>query len=77
MIAFERWVNETFRRRQIHERLAESPLLQPGAVTRWLYRDILHADLDDPYLGLGRVLFANYPFKDGSQRVPAPVERVH
>jgi hypothetical protein len=23
---------------------------------------VLHADLDDPYLGLGKSLFANYPF---------------
>jgi hypothetical protein len=27
-----------------------------------MYKEVLNADLDDPYLGLGRVLFANYPF---------------
>ena len=31
-------------------------------LTKWLYKEVLHADLDDPYLGLGNVLFANYPF---------------
>ncbi len=24
--------------------------------------ELVHADLDDPYLGLGEVLFATYPF---------------
>jgi hypothetical protein len=60
-------LNETVRRQQIHELLAKNSLLSPEAVTRPLYRDILHADLDDPYLGLGSVLFANYPFKDKAQ----------
>jgi hypothetical protein len=57
-------LNETVRRLQIHEKLAEEGLLPPERVTRWLYKNVLHADLDDPYLGLGRVLFANYPFGD-------------
>jgi hypothetical protein len=54
-------VNETVRRRQIHEVLAKDPA-QPHKLTKWLYKEVLHADLDDPYLGLGNVLFANYPF---------------
>jgi hypothetical protein len=57
-------VNETVRRLQIHEKLAEVGLLPPERLTRWLYKTVLHADLDDPYLGLGRELFANYPFSD-------------
>lgn len=57
-------INESVRRQQIHELLAKNKLMQPEAVTGPLYRDILHGDLDDPYLGLGSVLFANYPFKD-------------
>jgi hypothetical protein len=59
-------LNESVRRHQIHELLASSPLVGPQDVTRKLYRDILHADLDDPYLGLGSMLFANYPFKDSA-----------
>jgi hypothetical protein len=59
-------LNESVRREKIHELLATSPLVQPQAVTVKLYRDILHADLEDPYLGLGSVLFANYPFKDNA-----------
>jgi hypothetical protein len=31
-------------------------------VTKKLYKEVLHADLDDPYLGLGPTLFAGYPF---------------
>jgi hypothetical protein len=37
-------------------------LSRPEKVTRPLYRDVLHADLDDPYLGLGQALFGTYPF---------------
>jgi hypothetical protein len=55
-------VNETTRRRQIHELLAAAGPVAPEKVTRPIYKDVLHADLDDPYLGLGKVLFDNYPF---------------
>lgn len=54
------------RYRKVHKRLAQEPLAKPDALTHWLYREVLHADLDDPYLGLKPVLFASYPFKDGS-----------
>jgi hypothetical protein len=27
-----------------------------------MYKEVLHADLDDPYLGLGKLLFDNYVF---------------
>jgi hypothetical protein len=54
--------NETERRRQIHEMLAAAGAVKPTAVTKKLYKEVLHADLDDPYLGLGPVLFANYAF---------------
>jgi hypothetical protein len=55
-------LNERTRRRQIHELLARTGLVRPEKVTRPIYKDVLHADLDDPYLGLGEVLFATYPF---------------
>jgi hypothetical protein len=54
--------NETRRRLQIHEMLVAAGFVQPKALTKRLYKDVLHADLDDPYLGLGPVLFASYPF---------------
>jgi hypothetical protein len=57
-------VNESIRRLQIHEKLAEAGPAPPERLTRWLYKNVLHADLDDPYLGLGGALFANYPFDD-------------
>lgn len=55
-------LNETTRRRQIHELLAQAGVVMPAKVTRPIYKDVLHADLDDPYLGLGKVLFETYPF---------------
>lgn len=55
-------INETSRRLKIHQYLAKNGLLQPSQMTAWLYRDVLNTDLADPYLGLGDLLFANYPF---------------
>ena len=54
--------SETFRRNLIHQRLASAEL-EPAQFTRWLYKDVLHADIDDPYLGLKDTLSATYPFK--------------
>jgi len=56
--------NESVRRKQVHELLASVGPAVPQALTRRIYKDILHADLEDPYLGLGSSLFASYPFKD-------------
>ncbi len=65
VLAEDTRVNESLRRRAIHERFAgDSQLLKPSQVTKWLYRNILNADLDDPYLGLGKTLFTDYPFND-------------
>jgi hypothetical protein len=62
-------LNETGRRQQIHEMLAKSGLVKPDKVMKPIYKDVLHADLDDPYLGLGEALFASYPFaKEDSAR---------
>jgi hypothetical protein len=61
-LAEDTQINETVRRRQIHEHLAVKDSVRPEQVTKWLYKEVLHADLDDPYLGLGNVLFAGYPF---------------
>jgi hypothetical protein len=67
-------LNEGTRRRQIHELLAKSGLVRPEKVLKPIYKDVLHADLDDPYLGLGKTLFANYPFakEDQPTERPAP-----
>ena len=76
VLAQDTAANEAVRRRQIHEMLAQDGLVRPEAVTKRLYREVLHADLDDPYLGLGSVLFANYPFVDqGSRNVAARSSR--
>lgn len=62
-------LNETTRRLAIHRHLLDvlekdGRPTTPAAVTKWLYRDVLHADLNDPYLGLSKVLFDNYPFAE-------------
>ncbi|HEV3143167.1 MAG TPA: hypothetical protein VGZ47_04705 [Gemmataceae bacterium] len=63
-LADDTQINETVRRLQIHSKLADAGMVKPDAIVKWLYKDVLHADLDDPYLGLGEVLFKNYPFAE-------------
>jgi hypothetical protein len=55
-------LNESVRRRQVHEMLTRLGPVRPGQIAKPVYKDVLHADLDDPYLGLGKSLFAEYPF---------------
>ena len=57
-------INESARRLQIHQHIVglSDRRMQPKDLTRWLYREVLHADLDDPYMGLGKLLFDSYPF---------------
>ena len=62
ILAEDTRINETTRRLQIHEMLAAAGQIQPKNVTKKLYKEVLQADLDDPYLGLGQTLFAGYPF---------------
>jgi hypothetical protein len=62
ILAEDTRINETTRRLQIHEMLAAAGQVQPKAITKRLYKEVLYADLDDPYLGLGQTLFAGYPF---------------
>jgi hypothetical protein len=46
-------INESIRRRQIHKMLSACLPAKPEMIKHWLYKEVLHADLDDPYLGLG------------------------
>ena len=59
-------VNEL--KRQIHAHLAREGRVPAREIVKWLYREVLHADLDDPYLGLGPLLFNGYPFQDDPAR---------
>jgi hypothetical protein len=59
--------NEKSRRLLIHLRLTSAPPT-PAGLTKWLYAEVLHADLDDPYLGLGPLLSGDYPFKDRADK---------
>src|SRR5262249_4206210 len=54
--------NEPAPRFQVQEMLLKTGLVTPEKTTKPMYKEILHADLDDPYLGLGETLFAHYPF---------------
>ena len=56
--------NEKERRDKIEDYLTLHPQSTPSQMKSWLYREVLHADLDDPYLGLRNALFDNYPFVD-------------
>ncbi len=62
LLAEDTRINEDIRRLQIHAMLLAAGSVRPSTVTKKLYREVLHADLDDPYLGLGQTLFAGYPF---------------
>jgi len=63
LLATDTRINETRRRLLIHAKLANGTMVAPAAITRWVYKDVLHTDLDDPYLGLGKLLFSAYPFE--------------
>jgi hypothetical protein len=54
--------SENIRRRQVHEMLARAKPVRPEQIARKLYKEVLHSDFADPYLGLGQALFAHYPF---------------
>jgi hypothetical protein len=56
-------INERNRRLQIHERLGSVQVV-PEQIKKWLYKEVLHSDLDDPYLGLGSVLLGDDIFRE-------------
>ncbi|MBP7862294.1 hypothetical protein KA183_11470 [bacterium] len=58
--------NEWYRRRQIHQMLLKQSGATPDSFKKALYKNVLHADLDDPHLGLDKYLSATYPFDDNS-----------
>ena len=62
-LSFDVVVNETVRRKLVHRRLATLGGVRPDDFKRWLFREVLKSDLDDPYLGLGPVLNSGYPFE--------------
>lgn len=62
LLAEDTRINESLRRQQIHEILASLGVVRPAELTKRLYKEVLRTDLDDPYLGLGNVLFQTYPF---------------
>jgi hypothetical protein len=63
-LALDAEANEKVRRRLVHQRLSSGQPTTPDGLKRWLFKEVLYADLDDPMLGLGAVLDANYPFAD-------------
>ena len=57
-------INESVRRRAVHEKLAASGRVKPDEVKKWLFKEVLAADLDDPTLGIGKLLDNRYPFAE-------------
>ena len=47
----------------IHDRLAQYNAVWPEQIKKWLYKEVLHADLTDPYLGLGDALIGDDLFR--------------
>ncbi len=72
VLAEDTKLNETIRREMIHRKLTEAGAVTPDQIVKWLYKDVLHADLDDPYLGLGEALFKNYPFAEEEAKTARP-----
>jgi hypothetical protein len=56
-------LNESIRRRTLHEMFAATGSVPPAELTKRAYRDVLGVDLDDPWLGLGDLLHGAYPFE--------------
>jgi hypothetical protein len=52
-------LNRTVWRLATHELLAGSGQVRPEDINKKVYREILHTDLDDPYLGLADTLFCD------------------
>ncbi|MBY0547591.1 MAG: hypothetical protein K2W95_09880 [Candidatus Obscuribacterales bacterium] len=52
-------LNRTVWRLATHELLARVGQVRPEDINKQFYREILHTDLDDPYLGLGDTLFCD------------------
>lgn len=63
-LALDSQANEQVRRKAVHERLSREGAVRPDDLKKWLYKEVLHVDLDDPLLGLGGVLTENYPFAE-------------
>lgn len=68
-LAEDTLINETVRRLPIHRKLAQLGSVNPTDVMKWLYKEVLHADLEDPYLGLKEILDKQNPFasEDGAK----------
>jgi hypothetical protein len=62
-LANDTLINERDRRLQIHQRLSGVQVV-PEQIKKWLYKEVLHSDLDDPYLGLGSVLLGDDIFRE-------------
>jgi hypothetical protein len=55
-------INESVRRLAIHQKLTGAGRVRPDDIKKWLFKDVLAADLDDPTLGIGKLLDNRYPF---------------
>jgi len=55
-------INESVRRLAIHDKLASAGRVNADDVKKWLFKEVLAADLDDPTLGIGKLLDHRYPF---------------
>lgn len=57
LLAMDTQINERLRAEQVHAMLATAPLPTPADLSTRIYKEVLHVDVADPHLGLGKILF--------------------
>jgi hypothetical protein len=54
--------NLSVRRKQVHGKLAAAGPVPLKDIVKWLDKEVLATDRDDPTLGIGELLNRRYPF---------------
>lgn len=63
LLAADTEINRTERKPLLHRMLSEK-IVRPGEITKRVYKEVLHCDLDDPTLGLISKAFGGGAYED-------------
>ena len=63
LLAADTEINRTERKPLLHRMLSEK-IVHPAEITRRVYKEVLHCDLDDPYLGLVSKAFSGGAYEE-------------
>lgn len=63
LLALDAQNNEAAARPVVHQYLASRGAVRPQEIQDWLYKELFHIDLTDPFLGIKAELERNYPFE--------------